>query len=233
MGYLDHSTNNIIVDAVLTDYGRKQLATNGNLNIDRYGFADNEVDYTIIRKYGTVIGKEKIEKNTPIMEASTRAATVYNYLNNNTAALDITSLPTLTVTAPTTSLTSGNVEFSITYAKQAGVEWFEQTSASYGDVHIYLKFDNRFLLAADATTSVPTGIADPANPTVFSYVEIVGAQVPSESSITKSITFTRNSQGSNLTSILTNNTAAIPVTAIAIGSGLRKTGFITVDYTNS
>jgi len=69
MGYLDHSTNNIIIDAVLTDYGRQKLAGTGNLGITQYAFADNEIDYTIIRKYGTVIGKEKIEKNTPIMEA--------------------------------------------------------------------------------------------------------------------------------------------------------------------
>ena len=28
MGFLDHSTNNIIVDAVLTDIGRQKLAAN-------------------------------------------------------------------------------------------------------------------------------------------------------------------------------------------------------------
>ena len=29
MGFLDNSTNNIILDAVLTDYGREALAANG------------------------------------------------------------------------------------------------------------------------------------------------------------------------------------------------------------
>ena len=48
MGYLDHSTNNIIIDAVLTDYGRQKLAGTGNLGITQYAFADNEVDYTLI-----------------------------------------------------------------------------------------------------------------------------------------------------------------------------------------
>ena len=34
MGFLDHSTNNIIIDAVLTDTGRKMLANNqGNFKI--------------------------------------------------------------------------------------------------------------------------------------------------------------------------------------------------------
>ena len=73
MGFLDHTTNNIIVDAVLTDTGRKKLAdaSTGGLNIIKYAFADNEVDYTLLEKYGEIVGKEKIEKNTPIFEAST------------------------------------------------------------------------------------------------------------------------------------------------------------------
>ena len=34
MGFLDHSTNNIIIDAVLTDTGRKKLAdNNGSFSI--------------------------------------------------------------------------------------------------------------------------------------------------------------------------------------------------------
>ncbi len=73
MGFLDHTTNNIIVDAVLTDKGREKLAnaTTGGLKIIKYAFADNEVDYTLLEKYGEIVGKEKIEKNTPIFEAST------------------------------------------------------------------------------------------------------------------------------------------------------------------
>ena len=47
MGFLDHSTNNIIVDAVLTDLGRKKLAsaTTAENFIETYAFADDEVDY--------------------------------------------------------------------------------------------------------------------------------------------------------------------------------------------
>lgn len=76
MGFLDHSTNNIIVDAVLTDYGRQKLANQGSTAtqlITEYAFADDEVDYSVITKYGVIVGKEKIEKNTPIFEASTNA----------------------------------------------------------------------------------------------------------------------------------------------------------------
>lgn len=72
MGFLDHSTNNIILDAVLTDAGRQALARNdGSFSFVKFALGDDEVDYTIIQQYGRVVGKEKIEKNTPIFEALT------------------------------------------------------------------------------------------------------------------------------------------------------------------
>ena len=72
MGFLNHSTNNIIIDAVLTERGRELLSEgNNSFNITRFSFGDDEVDYSNITKYGLVIGKEKIEKNTPVFEAST------------------------------------------------------------------------------------------------------------------------------------------------------------------
>jgi len=72
MGFLDHSTNNIIVDAVLTDKGREALAKNdGSFNIYQFALGDDEVDYGVIQQFGRTVGKEKIEKNTPIIEALT------------------------------------------------------------------------------------------------------------------------------------------------------------------
>ena len=74
MGFLDHSTNNIIVDAVLTDIGRQMLAANdGSFRINQFALADDEIDYGIIKKFGRNVGQEKIEKNTPVMEALTRS----------------------------------------------------------------------------------------------------------------------------------------------------------------
>ena len=71
MGFLNHATNNITVDAVLTDKGRELLATSGRLDISRFALFDDEVDYSTIKKYGLIIGKEKIEKTTPVLEALT------------------------------------------------------------------------------------------------------------------------------------------------------------------
>ena len=80
MGYLDHSTNNIIVDAVLTDIGREFLARNdGSFSIVKFALGDDEVDYTMIEKFGRTVGKEKIEKNTPVFEAQTNANLALKY----------------------------------------------------------------------------------------------------------------------------------------------------------
>jgi hypothetical protein len=75
MGFLDHSTNNIIVDAVLTDIGRQSLARNdGSFSIFQFALGDDEIDYSIIQQFGRTVGKEKIEKNTPVMEALTQGS---------------------------------------------------------------------------------------------------------------------------------------------------------------
>ena len=82
MGFLDHSTNNIIVDAVLTDIGRQSLARNdGSFSIYQFALADDEVDYEIIKQYGRTVGKEKIEKNTPVLEALTQGSLALKYPN--------------------------------------------------------------------------------------------------------------------------------------------------------
>jgi len=82
MGFLNHSTNNIVIDAVLTNEGRNAIAE-GGLDITKFALSDDEVDYTIIKKYGRIVGKEKIEKNTPIFEASTAADLGLKYFLNN------------------------------------------------------------------------------------------------------------------------------------------------------
>jgi hypothetical protein len=83
MGWLDNSTNNIILDAVLTDYGRSRLAasnsSNGGFHIAKFALSDDEVDYSIIQKYGRTVGKEKIEKNTPVFEAFTNQNLAIKY----------------------------------------------------------------------------------------------------------------------------------------------------------
>ena len=80
MGWLDNSTNNIILDAVLTDFGREALArNNGSFAVAKFSLGDDEVNYGIITKYGRTIGREKIEKNTPVFEALTNQNLALKY----------------------------------------------------------------------------------------------------------------------------------------------------------
>ena len=98
MGFLDHSTNNIIVDAVLTDTGRRALSRNdGSFSIFKFALADDEVDYSIIQQYGRTVGKEKIEKNTPILEALTLGSLSMKYPMASVSNEFLTHLPVLTL----------------------------------------------------------------------------------------------------------------------------------------
>src|SRR5574343_197378 len=104
MGYLDNSTNNLILDAVLTDYGRQRLATaNSAFNITSYSLGDDEVDYRLVKKYGRTVGKEKIEKNTPIFEALTNQSIALKYKligrENDGTSISSVYLPILTTTS--------------------------------------------------------------------------------------------------------------------------------------
>jgi hypothetical protein len=105
MGFLDHSTNNVIVDAVLTDKGREALA-NGTFSVESFSLADDEVDYSIIRKFGRTVGKEKIIKNTPIFEAQTVGTLAMKHRLFTAADPTIINLPTIAVAPSTTILLS-------------------------------------------------------------------------------------------------------------------------------
>ena len=107
MGFLDQSTNNIIVDAVLTDKGRAALARNdGSFNLYKFGLADDEVDYTIIQQYGRTVGKEKIEKNTPVMEALTIGSLSMKYKLLSASNEFLSYLPQLTIDTGTSGVLS-------------------------------------------------------------------------------------------------------------------------------
>ena len=111
MGFLNHSTNNIIIDAVLTERGRELLSKNdGSFQITQFSFGDDEVDYTNITKYGKIIGKEKIEKNTPIFEASTNEniALKNKLINLGSASVRILYLPILSAYSDNSGTTSLN-----------------------------------------------------------------------------------------------------------------------------
>jgi hypothetical protein len=98
MGFLDHSTNNLILDAVLTDVGRQFLARNdGSFSIHKFALGDDEVNYGVIAKYGRTVGREKIEKNTPIFEALTNQSQAQKYRLISISNPNLLRLPSLSL----------------------------------------------------------------------------------------------------------------------------------------
>jgi hypothetical protein len=171
MGFLDHSTSNIIIDAVLTDLGRRFLARNdGSFSIVKFALADDEVDYTLIQKYGRAVGKEKIEKNTPIFEAQTSSANALKYRLISLSNPNVVYVPKLTLASQNLDAT-GNV---ITLSSNASVGSAsvditvtqEITGVSTIDVELrdnqfLIKMDNKFLQLARGAPDVvdPSGMA--------------------------------------------------------------------------
>jgi hypothetical protein len=152
MGFLDHSTNNIIIDAVLTDTGRRLLARNdGSFSIDKFALADDEIDYSIIKKYGRLIGKEKIVKNTPVMEAQTYMNLAQKHKCVSLPTPNLVKLPSLGMT-----LQSGASSLAMTVAEDTTTNVSEvilrqeitgqaQITNAQRDSMFQVKMDNRFL----------------------------------------------------------------------------------------
>jgi len=156
LGFLDHSTNNVIIDAVLTDQGRKLLAGGlGNFTISKFAFADDEVDYTIIKKFGRTVGREKIEKNTPVLEAPTSGYLGLKFKNTSFNNNSMIRLPTLTISkgidasgaaSVTRSRTSSQIDTSISITAEqklitGGVADHDVTNYSYQITldHLFLR----------------------------------------------------------------------------------------------
>jgi hypothetical protein len=87
MAFLDNS-GDIIMDAVLTDIGRRRMAA-GNFRITKFALGDDEVDYTLYnRDHASGSAYTDLEiLQTPIFEAFSKGAAGINYglttMNNN------------------------------------------------------------------------------------------------------------------------------------------------------
>ena len=137
MGFLDHTTNNIILDAVLTDAGREALSRNdGSFSFVKCALGDDEVDYTTIQKFGRTVGKEKIEKNTPVFEALTNQNFGQKFRNISVSNPNLVRLPTLSLTGE--SITGDIVSLGATTTKTATIT-LTQTIQNEDSVDVELR----------------------------------------------------------------------------------------------
>lgn len=157
MGFLQHDTNNIIIDAVLTDVGRKFLARNdGSFSIVKFALGDDEVDYSIIQKYGRTVGKEKIEKNTPVFEALTNQAVTQKYRLISISNPNLIRLPTFDLNGPGLSATDVldmglNTNSTRTLTLQQTIQDEDVIDPELRDSSFEVSIDNRFLFVSNST----------------------------------------------------------------------------------
>ena len=97
MGFLDNS-GDIILDAVLTDLGRKRMA-DGNFRIAKFALGDDEIDYTLYNANhpsGSAYYDLEILQS-PVMEAATRQASSIKYGLLSITRTDLVYMPVLKV----------------------------------------------------------------------------------------------------------------------------------------
>ena len=160
MGFLANDTNNIILDAVLTNEGRKRLAANnGTFRIVQYSFGDDEVDYKIIQKYGRTVGREKIEKNTPVLEALTNSSIERRNLLVTLSNDGLTALSTYTLSSETVTLTN-----AVSRADTSGFFTASQQGAAgqtipteIRDTVAVVSLNSKFLTLANASPFARSG----------------------------------------------------------------------------
>lgn len=146
MGFLDHSSNNIILDTVLTDVGRQFLARNdGSFSIVKFALGDDEVNYTIIQKYGRTVGKEKIEKNTPIFEALTNQNFAQKYRLVSVSNPNLLRLPTLSLSGDSNVDSTNNVVTLGRNTQKTSAVTLEQTISNESSIDVELR-DQTFIV---------------------------------------------------------------------------------------
>lgn len=160
MGFLQGDTNNIILDAVLTDTGRRFLSRqDGSFTPIRFALGDDEVDYTIIQKFGRTVGKEKIEKNTPIFEALTNGTLAQKYRCISIPNPNLVNLPSLALTSAGSATntivlsTTGNSNANIVAAQS--IAGGGQIDVSLIDQVFIIELNNLFLsISGDSPENV-------------------------------------------------------------------------------
>jgi len=112
MAFLDNS-GDIILDAVLTDVGRKRMAE-GNFVIDRFGLGDDEIDYSQWENATGSAYQDLTILQTPVFVAHTKVPGI-NYGLLNIARNDLYYMPGIQINNPSKVTTAVNEDSGIYY----------------------------------------------------------------------------------------------------------------------
>ena len=158
MGFLQNNTSDIIVDAVLTDFGRAALARcDGSFSITKFAASDDEVNYKSIRQFGRTLGKYRIETNTPVFEALTNQSIALKYRLISVSNPNLIRLPILRLQGDGVDTTGKIVSIGNTTLKRRAITVYQdiQDESSINvelqDQSFIVDIDNKFLEILSAT----------------------------------------------------------------------------------
>jgi hypothetical protein len=227
MGFLDHSTNNIIIDAVLTDKGRELLAkNNGTFRISHYSFGDDEVDYTIIKKFGRTVGKEKIEKNTPVFEAQTISNVGLRFPLTSYSDPTLVVLPYLEATTILDSITSTQSQESAISQKASSTLLTAEQKSLLEETAYQVHLDSRFLTLHNVGSTQPRQVP-------FSNIVIYDLNATAGAGATLStlrLTFAQSPNGKSLTQFQTSGLVTTKVRVAGVSTGVSINFDVNVQY---
>lgn len=151
-------TNSVLVDTVLTDIGRQFLARNdGSFSVTKFALGDDEVDYTLVQKFGRTLGQYKIETNTPVFEAITNQAYAMKYRLISVSNPNLLHLPQLNLQGDGVDSTGKIVSIGNTTLKRRSVTVYQniQDESSIDvelqDQSFIVDMDNKFIELLQAT----------------------------------------------------------------------------------
>lgn len=159
MGILQNDTNNIILDALITDTGRQLLARNdGSFAIAKFALGDDEVNYSWVKKYGRSVGKERIEKLTLNLEAITNQQQAQKYRLISVSNPNLIRLPTLALSGDSNVNSTSKVVTLGRIVQKTATVTLEQTISNESSIDVELRdqvfqveVNNMFLQIQKAT----------------------------------------------------------------------------------
>jgi hypothetical protein len=130
MAFLDNS-GDIILDAVLTDAGRKRLAqADGSFRISKFALGDDEIDYSLYRNSNNLaLGRHPSGSayydltilQTPVLEAFTNNTSNMKSRLITYARNDLLYLPVIKINNKMHKTTNGNIDSSARFASANAV----------------------------------------------------------------------------------------------------------------
>ena len=156
----------IILDAVLTDTGRKYLAR-GNFKITKFALGDDEMDYGVFADQNGIVGGTILSSvdTPPIFEAHTKDTAVINYGLLDFDRQDILYIPTLKINDKLLdSITTGTSE---TYYISANDETSKKLEADLGSRNKFLVSNqlDGYMIVVEAGIDIPSISPETVNPT--------------------------------------------------------------------